>query len=99
MCDRQLAFKALHPERKESMEDIHYRDLIERPIQVVRNLYKRFGYTYTEQFEHAMQAWIDRNPQGKHGRNPYSLEEFGLNADEIAQRNQEYIHSCVDARA
>ena len=39
----------------------------------------------------AMQATLDANPQGKHGKHSYSLEEFGLSADQIKERFAGYI--------
>ena len=38
-----------------------------------------------------MQATLDNNPQGKHGKHSYSLEEFGLTADQIKERFADYI--------
>ena len=37
-----------------------------------------------------MRNWLQENPQGKQGRNSYSLEEFGLPSNAIEQRYKEY---------
>ena len=38
-----------------------------------------------------MKNWLDENPQGKQGRNTYSLQEFNLNANDIEKRFGDYI--------
>jgi hypothetical protein len=37
-----------------------------------------------------MLNWLRENPQGKQGRNIYTLEEFGLTHDTIEHRYEEY---------
>ena len=34
---------------------------------------------------HCMQAFLARNPQGKHGAHRYRLEDFGLDPDALAR--------------
>jgi hypothetical protein len=37
-----------------------------------------------------MRAWVDANPQGKHGAHHYTLEEFGLALDDVREAFRPY---------
>lgn len=39
----------------------------------------------------SMQKWLTDNPQGKHGRRPYTPEMYGLTANGIRKEFREYI--------
>jgi hypothetical protein len=68
-----------------------YNDLIEQPIATVRHLYDHFGLQWSDEFEAAMRAWLQENPQGKQGRHSYSLAEFGLTREDMETRYADYI--------
>ena len=88
MIDRLIKFRRSHNDTK--VLDILYDDLTAQPIETVHRIYDYFGLTLSEQFESAMRNWLQENPQGKQGRNSYSLEEFGLPSNAIEQRYKEY---------
>ena len=46
--------------------------------QVVERIYAGFDLELTEKARAAMQAFIDDNPQGKHGIHRYLPSEYGL---------------------
>jgi hypothetical protein len=52
------------------------------PIGVVRRLYGHFGLELP-QVERDMRAWLQANPTGKHGEHRYTLDRYGISADEI----------------
>jgi hypothetical protein len=85
---RIVKFRRAHP--RVSVFDVLYDDLIAAPIDTVRRIYDHFGLAWTEEFEQAMRVWLRDNPQGKQGRNTYTLEEFGLTHDEIEQQYEDY---------
>ena len=60
------------------------------PIQTVSVIYQKFGLTWSAEFEDNMEKWLADNPQGKQGRNTYTLEKFGLTAKGINERYKEY---------
>jgi hypothetical protein len=39
----------------------------------------------------AVAEWRSRNPKGARGSNPYTLEQFGLDADEVAEKYGDYM--------
>ncbi len=86
--DRLVKFRRTHQQTR--IFDVLYDDLFAQPIDTVRRIYEHFGLSWSEDFELAMFNWLRENPQGKQGRNIYTLEEFGLTHDTIEHRYEEY---------
>ena len=70
--------------------DVKYTDLVQDPIRTVKRIYDYFDYNYSEQMEKNLQRYIQENRQHKHGVHRYYLEQFGLNADQVSERFQDY---------
>ncbi len=70
--------------------DVAYAELVADPLGTVRRLYAQLGGELDGETEAAMAAWVSENPQHKHGRHHYTLEQFGLSADEVATRFSTY---------
>jgi len=83
MIARQNAFRARHGEN--SIYDIHYAEQLRDPIGQMRKLYAHFDEPFTSEAQEAMTKLLAANPQGKHGKHVYSLEEFGLTASGVRQ--------------
>lgn len=66
--------------------DIDYRAVVSRPIDTVKTVYARFDRELTFEAEQAMRNFLAANPKDKHGTHRYSLAQFGLDADEQAER-------------
>jgi len=66
--------------------DCSQREFVENPMGVVERVYDAFDLELTAAARASMQAHIDANPQGKHGRHEYDLAEFGLTRELIDQR-------------
>jgi hypothetical protein len=80
-----------HDQVRTNIFDVFYDDLMKEPVAIVRQIYDHFGLCCSEQFEKAMHAWLRDNPQGKQGRNTYSLSDFDLTHEDIATRYDTYI--------
>jgi hypothetical protein len=65
--------------------DVHYADLVADPLRELRRIYDWLGDPLTAEAEAAMRAWLAANPQHKHGRHRYRLEDFGLDRDEVSR--------------
>src|SRR3546814_15372265 len=63
---------------EERVIDVHYADLMRRPIETMRQLYRALGDDYTAEAEASMASWINDNPQDKFGRHEYKLAQYGL---------------------
>ena len=66
--------------------DCSQRQFVENPMGVVEGVYEAFDLTLTDDSRSVLQAHIDDNPQGKHGKHEYNLAEFGLTEELIAER-------------
>ena len=55
-------------------------------MKVVDRIYQAFGLSVSEASRQALQAHVDANPKGKHGKHEYDLAEFGLTNALIDER-------------
>ncbi|MCB0062500.1 MAG: sulfotransferase [Caldilineaceae bacterium] len=74
----------------DQFRDVYYRDLMADPVAEVRRIYDELDLPFSEQMAVAMQEWLMANPQHKHGRHAYSLEEFGLTEAGLLERFSGY---------
>ena len=88
MIARQNAFRDKHGE--DVIFDIQYAAQIKDPLGTMRALYDRFGTEFTADAQAGMQAMMDYNPQNKHGKHSYTLEEFGLSAKWVRDHFKDY---------
>ncbi|MCU0311900.1 MAG: sulfotransferase [Acidimicrobiales bacterium] len=70
--------------------DVAYDDLVSEPSATVRSIYEQLGETLSPEAEEAMRAHSATHTQGVHGRHTYSLEEFGLATEPLAERFADY---------
>jgi hypothetical protein len=63
--------------------DVLYADLVTEPMAVVRRVYDALGRRLQPDVERSMKSWLVRNPQHKHGKHRYRLEDFGLDRGEV----------------
>ena len=88
MIERTIAYKEKHG--WDSIYDLQYADIMRDPIGSIRNIYDHFGEPITPEAERAMQAYMDANPKGKHGKHEYHLEDYGLTADWVRNHYRDY---------
>jgi len=88
MIERSEAYRKQHGQN--SIYDVRYAALMQDPIGEVKKLYRHFGEQLNAEAEAAMQAYFADNPQGKHGKHSYTLEEFGLTKEQVRERYREY---------
>ena len=70
--------------------DLSFPELVADPVAAVARMYDHFDFAMSAEAERRMRAWQADNPQGKHGGHHYTLEEFGLREDQIAERFARY---------
>ncbi len=88
MIQRQNAYRDKHGER--SIYDIQYIEQLRDPVGQMHKLYAHFDEPLTPEAEIAMSKLLADNPQGKHGKHNYSLEEFGLTATGVRHHFRNY---------
>jgi hypothetical protein len=80
MVDRALTVRSTSPQ---SFLDVSYYDLIDDPMTQVERIYSAAGLELTDTIRARMHAHQQSHTQNKHGSHRYTLEEFGLSADEV----------------
>jgi hypothetical protein len=88
MIERLIA----HEETGGVVHHIQYQALMADPIGEMRKLYARFDEPFTPEAGAAMQATLDANPKGKHGKHEYSLEDYGLSREGIHAHFKDYTN-------
>jgi hypothetical protein len=70
----------LGPER---VIDVQYDDTVNDPVGTVTRVYEHFGLERTPEVDDGVRAYLADNPRDKHGAHRYTLEEFGLDRDQV----------------
>jgi len=66
--------------------DIQYADISHDWQQALAGVYDFLDMPFTDTARDAMQGWIDKNRQHKHGAHKYSLTDFGLDKEDVDRR-------------
>ncbi|MFT4519461.1 MAG: hypothetical protein ACI9JM_001857 [Halioglobus sp.] len=82
--EKGLAERAKLPESL--FVDCSQKEFVDTPMAMVDKVYEAFALPMTDDDRAAMQAHIDANPKGKHGKHEYRLEDYGLSKELIAER-------------
>ena len=77
------AFKARQTSASDRFIDIQYTDLLTNPAQVVEKIYDYFDYEMSDDLYKSIDNYILINQQHKFGKHSYSLEDFGLNKEQL----------------
>jgi len=86
-----LEFRRANPQYEPQIIDCMYPDLVRDPIGMVKNIYRKFGLDYTQEFEDRMKLALANNPQGKRGRHQYTSQEYGIDPDSLYEQNRAYF--------
>ncbi len=73
--------------------DVYYTDLVNNPIEVVKNIYKHLGIQVSHETEIRMKAEVNASAKRKGKTHHYSLQQFGLEREDILDRFGQYIDS------
>ena len=61
--------------------DLHYQDLVDRPMEQARKVFAKMGRAMTAADEAAFSGWLAENPRDKRPPHVYDLETYGLTED------------------
>lgn len=70
--------------------DVRYTEQLAEPIVIGQQVLERAGIKVTREMEASMAEWIELNRRENRAPHIYSLEEFGLDADEIKRKFSTY---------
>lgn len=71
--------------------DVTHDDFVDDSLAVVRRIYDHFEMPVTDAAQSAFEAHVAANPRGKHGKHEYSLEEYGLDPQQVRERFAPYV--------
>jgi hypothetical protein len=86
-------YRQANPETTRQIFDCMYDELFADPIAMVKRIYTHFDLEVTESFVKGMQRYLAQNPQGKHGRHRYSLEDYGIDSELYYDRHRDYMRA------
>jgi len=87
--DRIMAFCKSPAGRR--ITHVDYYRVVADPAAVMADVHAALEIDSPQEVRAAVADWRRRNPQGARGSNPYTLEQFGLNPDEVAERYGDYM--------
>ncbi len=88
--ERGLEARARHP--ADRFMDCSQAEIAASPMEVIERIYGSFGLDLQPESRAAMQAYVDDNPKGKHGRHVYDLASFGLTESDVQRRFAFYLN-------
>jgi hypothetical protein len=71
--------------------DVRYDDFIRDPLNTVRTVYDRLGYTLTADQEREIAE--RQSSRGRDGAHTYQLEQFGITAEMVRERFRRYLET------
>jgi hypothetical protein len=89
MLDKGMAYRN-QPGKSDLFLDIPYDELVRRPMELMESVYAGLG-GFTPELQQRFRKAEKENPYGKYGIHEYSLEDFGLTAVELRNRNPAYM--------
>lgn len=80
---------------KEQYFELNYDTMIKDPVAAVAAIYEHFGLECDDEFKARMRQWHADNRQGKYGRAPYTLEEYGFTEEQTRADFKDYYEQCL----
>jgi len=70
--------------------DVRFKDTVQQPLQVARQVYAFLGLPMTSELETRMQSWLAEDEKTRHGKHDYPPEKFGLSEEQLQRDFAEY---------
>lgn len=78
--------------------DVHYLDLLNNPMDTMRRIYMQCDLPWSFSVEKRMDLFLKGNPQHKHGKHKYTLEQFGLTKQKVTSHFSDYCTHFLKKR-
>jgi len=79
-----------HSDRGHQFFDAPFADIVADPVGLLARAYAHFGIELSDESAARMHAFMEANPRGSKGKHRYTLEDFGMDLDEIRGRFERY---------
>jgi hypothetical protein len=70
---------------------VDYYQLVEAPEEVMPTVFEAIDLAWTPAVDERIRSWRAANPQGKRGTHTYSLDDYGLDRDMVAEAFSGYM--------
>jgi hypothetical protein len=70
---------------------VDYYRMLDEPATVMAEVHAGLGIDSPDEVLGAVAEWRRHNPKGARGANPYALEQFGLDAEAVAEQFADYM--------
>ncbi len=70
--------------------DVQYEQIVTDPAGAVRRIYDAAGMNFGDEHAQRIRDYVARHPQHKQGVHRYSLEQYGLNLEEVRAKTAPY---------
>ena len=87
--DRIMAFE--QKENADRVVHVDYYRLLNNPSVVMTEVHRGLEIDSPQQVRQAVADWHRDNPKGARGSNPYTLEQYGLEPDAVAEQFRDYM--------
>jgi hypothetical protein len=90
--DRLVAFDIAQSQAgRSSLVHVDYYRLVESPETVMPEAFEAVGLEWTPGVEDRIRTWRAENPKGKRGTHEYTLDDYGLDRDMVAEALASYV--------
>lgn len=72
--------------------DVQYDQMVNDPLQTIKDIYAHFGVPWTAQYEERLKTFVSLHPKDKHGAHRYTPEQFGQSAEELDKHFAPFMH-------
>jgi hypothetical protein len=73
--------------------DVAFSSLQTDPISALAAAYARIGIDFTDESRTAAEQWASSHQPGAHGTHEYTLDDFGITAEQVRNRFAPYIET------
>jgi hypothetical protein len=89
--DRLVAFDIAQSESDHSvLTHVDYYQLVDAPEAVMPAVFEDIGLEWTPTVDDGIRSWREANPKGKRGTHAYTLDDYGLDRDMVAEAFSDY---------
>lgn len=89
--NRLVAFDIAESEAPRSrLVHTDYYQLVDNPATAMRPVFESVGLDWTSTVEGRIRSWREANPKGKRGTHEYTLDDYGLDRDMVAEAFSAY---------
>jgi hypothetical protein len=91
--DRLVAFDVAQTAAgSQRLVHVDYYQLVDAPEKVMATVFDAIGLEWTPAVDERIRSWRAANPKGKRGTHEYSLDDYGLDRDMVAEAFSGYMN-------